>query len=40
VERRGKVLLADSREMYQQKLQNAGVLGSAIEETLRLLGKE
>jgi hypothetical protein len=26
--------------MYQQKLQNAGVLGSAIEETLRLLGKE
>jgi len=35
-----KSILVDANELCQQKFQNADVLGNAIEEALRLLGKE
>jgi len=35
-----KSILLDANELCQQKFQNSDVLGNAIEETLRLLGKE
>jgi hypothetical protein len=35
-----KSILVDANELCQQKFQNADVHGNAIEEALRLLGKE
>jgi hypothetical protein len=35
-----KRILVDANELCQQKFQNADVLGNAMEEALRLLGKE